>query len=74
MTPGPFWELIQFADNEGYIGPTVAAKLATDFANWADRAKEFAKDPEVGEWWLVSYNKWRQAFELAADGGVVDFH
>lgn len=27
----PFWELVNFADNEGTIGPTVAAKLLRDF-------------------------------------------
>jgi hypothetical protein len=30
---GPFVELIDFADNEGMIGPRAAAKLAKDFAD-----------------------------------------
>lgn len=64
-----FYELINFADNEGYIGPKVAAKLAYDFSEWAPRAT-------VGQpaWFVDGYGKWRKAFELAADGGLVDFH
>lgn len=68
-TPGdkPFAELIHFADNEGVIGPKVAAKLAKDFAD---------KQAEVGDvgWDAELYAKWRKAFEMAADGGAVDFH
>lgn len=71
-TSGPFWELINFADNEGVIGPVVAAKLALDFAEFDERAKAF--DPEGDGWFYAQYQKWRQAFEMAADGGAVDFH
>ena len=37
---GPFVELINFPDNEGVIGPVVAAKLAKDFAEFEHRAEE----------------------------------
>jgi hypothetical protein len=33
---GPFAELIEFADNEGVIGPVVSQKLAADFAKYQD--------------------------------------
>lgn len=69
---GPFWELINFADNEGVIGPVVAAKLAKDFAEFDDRAKSF--DPGADGWFYERYALWRRAFEMAADGGAVDFH
>ncbi len=68
---GPFWEMINFSDCEGVIGPIVAAKLAKDFAEYDDRAK--TKTDGRG-WYYEQYQKWREAFEMAADGGAVDFH
>lgn len=65
----PFSELLHFADNEGVIGAKVAAKLASDFANYDPIA-----DTEVCRHWeYEQYNKWQRAFELAADDGAVDF-
>lgn len=66
---GPFWELINFADNEGTIGSVVAAKLATDFAEFEDRAMR-SSEP----WFYQLYRQWRAAFEMAADDGAVSFH
>ncbi len=68
---GPFWELINFSDCEGTIGPVVAAKLARDFAEWEDRARAANSGDD---YWMKLYALWRRAFELAADGGAVDFH
>lgn len=65
---GPFHELVCFSDCEGVIGATVSAKLARDFAEWDDRAKE------VGGHFYDKYCDWRKCFEMAADGGAVDFH
>lgn len=63
---GPFVELINFSDCEGIIGPKVSAKLAKDFADHADKAGYgYFRD---------KYDEWRKAFEMAADGGYVDFH
>jgi hypothetical protein len=67
----PFYELISFADNEGVIGSTVAAKLAKDFQN---PIHERAALAEGGEWNLKMFHTWRRAFEIAADHGAVDFH
>ena len=67
--PGPFTELISFADNEGFIGPVVAAKLAKDFAENQERAEKTGD-----EWFVGRYRDWRKAFEMAADGGAVSFH
>lgn len=88
----PFDELICFADNEGVIGPTVAAKLAKDFADHDERVKQFCGAPPgwqvpppgvngegagIGAqnlYNLYKYAEWRKAFEMAADGGMVEFH
>jgi hypothetical protein len=66
---GPFYELIEFADNEGYIGPVVAAKLARDFAEHEAAVTAKAKPDFVRR-----YRGWRKVFEMAADGGAVEFH
>lgn len=69
---GPFWELINFSDCEGVIGATVSAKLAKDFADFDERAKSHPDPRET--WFYPLYQQWRAAFEMAADGGMVDFH
>ena len=70
---GPFFELIHFADNEGVIGPKVAAKLAKDFADHEAKATAWA-EANNDEWFIQKYRDWRKAFEMAAQGGAVDFH
>jgi hypothetical protein len=67
---GPFVELINFADNEGVIGPVVSLKLAMDFAEHKARIEATAPD----ESYVESYQNWAKAFALAADSGAVDFH
>lgn len=65
----PFFELVNFADNEGTIGPVVAAKLAHDFESF--RAHDvFPNDA----WMRETYWRMHEAFEMAADGGAVKFH
>lgn len=66
---GPFWELINFSDCEGTIGPVIAAKLAKDFAAHDARAKEAGDDH-----FYDAYQLMREAFEFAADNGAVLFH
>lgn len=66
---GPFSELINFADNEGVIGPIVSAKLLRDFIDWDQRAKDNG-DPSFYD----VYSRLREGLELAADGGCLDFH
>lgn len=74
----PFGELIDFADNEGAIGTATSARLAEDFATHQASAEEWASwTPTVsahGGWFINLYGQWRKAFEMAADGGAVDFH
>ncbi len=70
VTEGPFYELINFADNEGTIGPVVAAKLLRDFVEWDERARLLVGDPYFYE----GYAEMRRGLEIAADGGALDFH
>ena len=67
-----FMELVIFADNEGVIGPVVAAKLAGDFAK--NEARIEAATAGDDGWFMARYREWRAAFEAAADDGAVDFH
>lgn len=66
----PFYELTWFADNEGSIGELAAAELLADFRQ---HAAEY-RPGEYGDWFREKYADWTRAFELAADGGLVDFH
>jgi hypothetical protein len=68
MTQGPFWELINFSDCNGTIGPRVAAKLLRDFIEYQSVA-----DLHPESWFQSLYFEWRHAFEMAADGGAVVF-
>ena len=63
----PFYELINFSDCNGFIGPATSAKLAKDFAAWQEKAGTTG-------YFAEKYAAWRAAFELAANGGVVQFH
>ncbi len=65
---GPFSELINFADNEGVIGPVVAAKLARDFTAFDERANA------VGDDFYRAYRELKRGIDMAADGGALDFH
>jgi hypothetical protein len=66
---GPFSELIHFSDCEGVIGTAVSKKLAADFAAFDEKAKAAGN-----ERYYAKYQEWRKAFEMAANGGAVDFH
>lgn len=65
----PFYELINFADNEGTIGPRTSANLAKDFAEHEGRILANADEYDAR-----LYREWRNAFELASNGGAVSFH
>lgn len=67
----PFYELINFADNEGTIGPEAAADLAADFVAERDRVLPLLIR-EV-DYYRVRYDDWQRAFTLAAGSGLVEF-
>jgi hypothetical protein len=84
----PFVELINYSDCDGCIGPRTSRKLAEDFRKYAEKAAAYfhehgpnnpnllerESDYFVHPWWLENYDEWRKAFELASDGGFVEFH
>lgn len=69
-----FQELINFSDCEGCIGSVVSKKLFQDFQTYESKAKGFSEGIENGKLWFEKYLNWKEAFEMAADGGAVDFH
>lgn len=71
-TGEPFYELINFSDCQGIIGTEVAAKLAADFAAHQEKADRFGQGD--GGWYARKYADWRKAFDLASDGGFIQFH
>lgn len=66
----PFYELIDFSDCEGCIGPKTSAKLSVDFT--AYMAKFHNSSPE--SYYVKQYHLWAEAFRVAAKHGCVDFH
>lgn len=72
----PFYELIDFSDCEGCIGPEVSRKLSLDFV--ANRSRVFAwadwKSKDDEEWFETLYDEWSLAFAMAAINGCVQFH
>ncbi len=66
----PFYELINFSDCEGVIGPIAADDLQADFEHFS---AEIEKSWEPG-WYLDQYRHWHKVFALAAKTGLVQFH
>lgn len=66
---GPFCELINFADNEGVIGPAVCAKLLKDFEAFDEQAKQVDRPH-----FYQHYADLRDGLKLAAEGGCLHFH
>lgn len=65
----PFYEMINFSDCEGLIGPKTSAKLAADFEAFAARAAS-----HFDEYGMQKYREWMKAFALASNHGAVQFH
>ena len=85
-TGRPFEELINFADNEGIIGPIASKKLYRDFIRYEDKVMDevdswYLKQHPTEEinlddfkWFQEKYHDWKNAFRIASDGGAVMFH
>lgn len=84
----PFYNQINFADNEGVIGPVASRALADDYAQ---RREEFVEGmPSAIEhyfgqeglreydrqsaYYLAKYDEYAKGFALAADTGLVEYH
>jgi len=65
---GPFYELINFSDCEGYIGPECCKKLADDFESFSDAA-----DNHDNEWFKEKYFDMKRLFLDGSQSGYVRF-
>lgn len=65
---GDFFELINFSDCEGVIGPTTAGKLFNDFKKHRD-----AYHLENNAWDAENYDLWMKAMEFASNDGMLIF-
>lgn len=77
--PGPFVELINFADNDGTIGPVTSKKLYKDFLDYIPKVQDatgtgFFGNQDDDEFFISLYQGFMYAFEIASDGGCVVFH
>lgn len=71
-----FNELIDFSDCEGVIGSVVSEKLYEDFFSNAESFEQWVYQKYSivdGELLLRMYYKFESAFEIAKDGGAVEF-
>lgn len=68
----PFYELINFSDAEGSIGPEISKKLYDDFVKFDNKALEYAGTNNKFFYELYCYFK--KAFEVASENGAVSFH
>lgn len=66
---GAFWELIDFSDAEGVIGPVVCKRVYKDFLQYQVAA---SKHPD--EYFRTSYQDWMKAFSMCANDGAIVFH
>jgi hypothetical protein len=67
-TEGPFWELINFSDCEGFIGTDACKKLCADFAQYKEAASK-----EDGNFY-TRYLQWHEAVIFASANGALQFH
>jgi len=63
-----FYELVNFSDCEGVIGPDTAGKLLSDFKKYRE---EFMSEHDV--WEGETYDNWIKALEIASNDGLLIF-
>lgn len=68
VSDSQLFELIMFSYCEGFIGSSVSKKLAKDFQELEQQAKEQLDDTD-----LETYLNFKKAFELASEDGCVEF-
>lgn len=64
----PFYDFIDFADNEGCLDWEISAIIFSDFEKYNEKAKQ-----ELNEYDYSNYEKWLETFKIAKDNGVVVF-
>lgn len=68
LKKGPFWELIDFSDSDGVIGPQSCKRIYADFVQFKDAA---ARHPD--QEFRTSYDNWFKAFAKCANNGALIF-
>jgi hypothetical protein len=74
----PFFELIEFSDCDGVIGPEVSKKLHEDFETHRSSMikyclDNFIDDDHSYEYTMGVYDNFSKAFKIASNGGLVLF-
>ena len=64
----PFYDLINFADNEGCLDWEVSETIYSDFKKFNRKAKK-----EMNEYDYSSYQEWLETFKISKNKGVVVF-
>lgn len=64
----PFYDLIDFADNEGCLDWEVSSTIYSDFEKYNDKAKS-----EMNDYDYLRYKTWLETFKSAKNSGVVVF-
>lgn len=66
---GVAW-LVNFSDANGYIGPEISRRILDDIRAHVAQIRAAVTDSWYGE----KLDQWIAALEMAADGGMLDFH
>jgi hypothetical protein len=74
----PFFELIEFSDCDGIIGPDISKKLYEDFETHRSSMIKFCLDNFINDdssydYTMGMYDNFTTAFKTASDGGLVLF-
>lgn len=69
----PFYELVNFADNEGVLGTDACRNLLEDFQNFQHHYY-LAHTGSDGGYDRERYDEWIRALKLGADDGLIAFH
>jgi len=64
----PFYDFINFADNEGVLDWEISDKIHNDFEKYKAKAIDFYSELEINR-----YLEWLKVFKLAKNKGVVVF-
>lgn len=74
----PFYELIAFADNEGYIGSEAASDLAVDFEEHQDFYTKKVRKNSPYDWVqkqeIRFYDDFMIGTQIAANNGCIHYH
>lgn len=69
----PFYELMNFADNEGVLGPVACAALAEDYEKFPAFDPDSLSEFDYIQWAQRTHSAWKVAVENAANTGLLFF-